>query len=109
MTIINPKIIEKSEEKNNIEEGCLSIPDIRIEIERPKEIIISYQDINLKEHKVRASDVLARVMLHEYDHLQGILFTDYLSDKQKKELKNDFDKIRNREIEVDYPVSGIAG
>ncbi len=109
MTIINPKIIEKSEEKNNIEEGCLSIPNIRIEIERSKEIIISYQDINLKEHKVRASDVLARVMLHEYDHLQGILFTDYLSDKQKKELKNDFDKIRNREIEVDYPVSGIAG
>ncbi len=109
MTIINPRIIERSEEKNKMEEGCLSIPDVRMEIERSKEIFIAYQDIDLKEHTMKTIDVLARVMQHEYDHLQGILFTDYLTENQKKELKKDLDKIRKREIEVDYPVSEEAG
>ncbi len=108
MTLINPKIIERSGEKNKMEEGCLSIPDIRAEIERPKEIIISYQDVDLKEHVIKVDDVVARVMQHEFDHLQGILFIDYLSEEQKKELKKDLDKIKKRETEVDYPVTALA-
>ena len=97
MTIINPKIVERSEGKNKMEEGCLSIPDIRMEIERPKEIVITYQDADLKEHTVKADDVLARVIQHEYDHLQGILFTDYLSEEQKRELK-EISRILRKEI-----------
>jgi peptide deformylase len=108
MTIINPKIIERSENINTMEEGCLSIPDIRVELERPEEIIITYQDIDLKEHTVKANDVLARVMQHEYDHLQGILFIDYLSEDQKKEFKKELEDIRNRKMEVDYPVTEPA-
>jgi len=105
MTIINPKIITRSEKINKMEEGCLSIPDIRAELERPEKITITYQDLDLKEHTVSVDDVLARVMQHEYDHLQGILFVDYLTEDQKKEFKNDLENIKNRKMEVDYPVT----
>lgn len=105
ITIINPKIIERSEEINKMEEGCLSIPDIRSEIERPAEIVITYQDTDLKEHTMKVGDILARVMQHEYDHLQGILFTDYLSEEEKQNLKSKLNDIKNRKKEIDYPVS----
>jgi len=105
MAIINPKIVERSEEKIKMEEGCLSIPEIRAEIERPKEIIITYQDVDLKEHTIKAGDVLARVMQHEYDHLQGILFTDYFTPEDKKKIKQQLEDIKNRKKEIDYPVS----
>ncbi|MDO8550891.1 MAG: peptide deformylase [Ignavibacteria bacterium] len=108
MTIINPKIVERSEKKNKMEEGCLSIPDVRAEIERPEEITLTYQDVDLKEHTIKTSDVLSRVIQHEYDHLQGILFTDYLSEEEKKELKKDLENIKKRKMEVDYPVSEAA-
>lgn len=108
MTIINPKIVNKSEVTNKMEEGCLSIPDIRAEIERPYEITLVFQDVDLKEHTVKAIEVLARVMQHEYDHLQGILFIDYLSEEKKKELKKDLENIKKRKTEVEYPVSEIA-
>ena len=106
LTIINPKIIERSQSTNKMEEGCLSIPDIRREIERPAEIVITYQDIDLKDHTMRVDDVLARVMQHEYDHLQGILFTDYFPEREKKDLKKKLDDIKNRKKVVEYPVSG---
>jgi peptide deformylase len=105
-TIINPKIIERSESTNKMEEGCLSIPDIRREIERPAEIVITYQDIDLKKHTMKVGDVLARVMQHEYDHLQGILFTDYFPEREKKDLKKKLEDIKNRKKAVEYPVSG---
>ena len=108
MTIINPKIVEKSEIKIKMEEGCLSIPDVRAEIERPEEITITFQGADLKEHKIKANDILARVMQHEFDHLQGVLFTDYLTEEKKKELKEDLENIKKRKIEFDYPVSKAA-
>jgi peptide deformylase len=105
MTIINPRIIERSEKKNKMEEGCLSIPDVRFELERPEEITITYQDIDLKEHTIKVGDVLARVMQHESDHLQGILFIDYMSEEEKKKFKKNLENIKNRKMEVDYPVT----
>ena len=105
LTIINPKIVGRSEEKIKMEEGCLSIPEVRSEIERPKEITIIYQDIDLKEHTVKAGDILARVMQHEYDHLQGILFTDYLTNEDKKKIKAQLEEIKNRKKKIEYPVS----
>lgn len=105
LTLINPKIINRSDRKNKMEEGCLSIPDIRAEIERPAEITITYQDTELKEHTIKADDILARVMQHEFDHLQGILFIDYLEEDQMKEFKKNLEIIKNRKMEVDYPVS----
>lgn len=105
MALINPDIKFYSEEKVFIEEGCLSIPEVRAEVERPKLIKITYQDTDLQTHSIEADGILARVIQHEYDHLQGILFTDRISDEIKKELKKDLSHIRKREIEIDYPVT----
>jgi len=105
LALINPKIIKRSEKKVVIEEGCLSIPDIRLEVERPESITIAYQDTDLKEHTLEADGLLARVMQHEYDHLQGILFTDLVPDAVKKGVKKEINKIRKREIEINYPIT----
>lgn len=105
ITMINPKIVNKSDELVMIEEGCLSIPDIRGEVIRPKEITIKYQDIDLNEQQIDADDLYARVIQHEYDHLKGILFIDLISDELKKELKKPLKSIQKRKIEIDYPIS----
>jgi peptide deformylase len=105
MIFINPEIIYRSEEKIVMEEGCLSIPDIRCEIERPREIVLKYKDTEMKEHEIEASELLARVIQHEFDHLNGILFTDLIDQIQKKKLKKPLNLIKNRQLEVDYPVT----
>ena len=105
MTVINPEITFRSEEKVFIEEGCLSVPNVRNEIERPSKIVIKYLDSDMKEQSIEADSLLARVLQHEYDHLQGILFTDYFNDKAKKEFKNILNKIKNRKVEIEYPVT----
>jgi len=105
MVIINPNIIERSEETVVMEEGCLSIPDIRGDVERPKSIVLEYCDTDLKKHKIKTDGLLARVIQHEYDHLQGILFTDLISEELKKKLKKPLYKIKKRKIEFEYPTS----
>lgn len=102
---INPVIEKFSEEKIVIEEGCLSIPDVRSEVERPKKINIKYLDTNMKELELEADELLARVIQHEFDHLQGVLFVDRISDEVKKKLKKDLNKIKHRKKEFDYPVT----
>lgn len=108
MVLINPDIKLYSDEKIIMEEGCLSIPEVRADVERPEMIKISYQDSDLKKHTIETDGILSRVMQHEYDHLQGILFTDRIDDETKKELKKELNKIRQREIEIDYPITEDA-
>ncbi len=105
---INPKITFRSEEKVTMEEGCLSIPDIRADIDRPKRITISYRDTDFAEHKIDAEDYLARVIQHEYDHLQGTLFTDLIDSEMKKKVNKDIIKIKKRKIQFQYPVTDNA-
>ena len=105
IVLINPKIKKYSDEKSVIEEGCLSIPDIREEVERPEAITITYQDTDFKKHTLEIDSLLARVIQHEYDHLQGILFTDLVSDEAKKRIKKPLSKIKRRKIDVEYPIS----
>jgi peptide deformylase len=105
MTIINPEIIFKSVEKIAIEEGCLSIPDIRAEIERPKIIVLKYQDTDLKTHEIEADNLFARVIQHENDHLYGVLFTDLLDHDLKKKLRKPLTRIKSRKFEMSYPVT----
>lgn len=104
MVLINPEVIEYSDETCTMEEGCLSIPDIRKEVSRPKKVKIRYFDTDMKEQVVDADELLARVIQHEYDHLQGILFTDKLNEATQKKLKRDLARIKSRKIETDYPV-----
>lgn len=108
LTLINPKIISRSKETISYEEGCLSIPDQRADVIRPKNITIEFQDTHLKNHTIEADELLARVMQHEYDHLQGILFTDLVDEETKKKLKKPLNKIKKRKIEVNYPISQSA-
>lgn len=105
MVFINPEIVEFSEEKEYFEEGCLSIPDVRAEVLRPIKIKIKYYDADLKEHLMKADDLLARVIQHEYDHLLGVLFTDHVEVTRKGNLKNDLQAIHKRSLEFTYPVS----
>ena len=105
MVIINPKIKKRSEETIVMEEGCLSIPDIRGDVIRPKSITLKYQDTDFKKHTIKVDGLLARVIQHEYDHLQGILFTDLVSDELKKKLKKPLNNIKRRKVEFEYPTS----
>lgn len=105
MVLINPKILDFSDKKITIEEGCLSIPNVRYEVERPETVYITYYDTELKEQTFEATKLFARVFQHEQDHLNGVLFTDHLDDDVKKKLKKSLDKIKKREIEIDYPIA----
>ena len=105
VAMINPKIISKSDETNSIEEGCLSIPELREEVIRPKTIQVSYLDVNMKEHTIDADELFARVIQHEYDHLQGVLFIDYFDDELKKRYKKHLEKIKKLKLDIEYPVS----
>ncbi len=108
IALINPEIVYYSPEIVVIEEGCLSIPDIRSEVERPESIKIKFQDADLVEHEIEADSLLARVMQHEFDHLQGVLFIDKLDDKTRKSLNEELNKIKKRSIDVDYPITEDA-
>lgn len=85
LKMINPEIIWKSEDTNMYEEGCLSIPGISAEIERPASVKLRYTGINGKTQEIDASGLLATCIQHELDHLNGVLFVDYLS-KLKRDM-----------------------
>ncbi len=101
--LINPEILDSYSECT-LEEGCLSIPDIRMDVIRPKEIFIKYYDFDLNEIKTELKGFLARVAQHEVDHLNGKLFIDYLTEKQQKEIKKNLSRIKNGKVETQYPL-----
>jgi len=107
LTLINPIILEQRE-KCIMEEGCLSVPDVRDEIERSRVIKIKYNDTNFKKTELEASDLLARVIQHEIDHLNGILFIDYLPSERKKYHLELLEKIHRGELDVQYPIISLA-
>src|SRR5690606_4365947 len=87
-TFINAKIVDKKGPEWKFNEGCLSIPGVREDVSRPETIVMEYYDENWEFHKEEFSDIRARVIQHEYDHIEGILFTDYLSSFKKKLIQN---------------------
>lgn len=101
-TFINPVMINESGEKASFEEGCLSIPNIREHINRKSDITIRYQDENFIDHQETFSGILARVIQHEYDHLEGTLFTDKISPFKKKLIKGKLNNIMIGKVSVDY-------
>jgi peptide deformylase len=90
---INAEIIEEEGDEWVFNEGCLSIPDIREDVFRQEKITISYVDENFEKHTEVIDGIAARVVLHEYDHLEGILFTDLISSLKKRLLKNKLENI----------------
>ena len=86
IAFINPEIVEMSHEVGSYEEGCLSIPGMYFNIDRPLEVTIQAQDVKGKAFTIKASGLLARVIQHEYDHLQGILFIDRMEEEAREKL-----------------------
>ena len=107
VVMINPKIALFSDDKVKLDEGCLSLPTLRGEVIRPKSVKIIYQDTDLNEKTIEADEFFARVIQHEYDHLQGTLFTDRLMDGQKKKVKDDLMRIKNRQVDIDYLITDL--
>ncbi|MEC5156909.1 peptide deformylase [Chryseobacterium sp. MP_3.2] len=99
---INAQILEESGEEWKFNEGCLSIPDVREDVKRKETIVIEYLDENFVKHTETLSDMRARVVQHEYDHIEGILFTDHLSSLKKKLVKGKLIKISQGEVGVNY-------
>ncbi|WP_026897456.1 peptide deformylase [Daejeonella oryzae] len=99
---INAQILEETGDKWSFNEGCLSIPDIREDVSRSENLTISYYDENWVHHEESYSGLSARIIQHEYDHIEGKLFTDKLSPLRKAMLKNRLDSISKGYVKVDY-------
>lgn len=101
-TFINAEILKEEGEAWSFNEGCLSIPDVREDVSRKPKITIRYQDENFKSYTETYEGLVARVIQHEYDHIEGILFTDKLSSLKKRLIKGKLANISKGKIRVDY-------
>ncbi len=105
LVMINPEIIETSDEIAVYEEGCLSLPLLVADVERPEYIKIKYLDPNEEEKIFESDDFFARVIQHEYDHLLGKMIPDRVDERSRKKLQNHLKKILNRDVDISYPVT----
>tara|TARA_R110002111_G_scaffold143818_2_gene209988 strand:- start:20122 stop:20712 length:591 start_codon:yes stop_codon:yes gene_type:complete len=101
-TFINAQILEEEGEEWAFNEGCLSIPDVREDVFRQPKIKIQYQDENFETHIEEYDGLIARVIQHEYDHIEGVLFTDKLSSFKKRLIKGRLTNISKGKIKIDY-------
>lgn len=104
---INPIILEEDGDEWEFEEGCLSIPGVRGGVFRKSEILIRYFDENWNEKEESYNGMKARIIQHEYDHLEGKLFVDYLSSIKRKLIKNKLSEISKGNCEVAYKVKSF--
>ena len=101
-TFINAQILEEEGDEWAFNEGCLSIPDVREDVFRKPKIKIQYKDENFETHVEEYDGLIARVIQHEYDHIEGILFTDKLSSFKKRLIKGKLTNISKGKIKIDY-------
>ena len=99
---INAKIIEEEGQPWAFNEGCLSIPGVTEDVARKPTLVIEYQDERFVKHTETFTGLAARVIQHEYDHIEGILFTDHLSSFKKQLLKNKLNNISSGKVKVSY-------
>lgn len=97
LVLVNPVVVEKAGGLWSFEEGCLSLPGIRGKVERERRIVLEGQDLDGAPVRVEADGLVARCLLHEYDHLDGVLFIDRLSPAKKQSIKR-----RLRDLELDF-------
>ena len=103
-TFINPVLLDKTGDPWVMEEGCLSLPEIRENVLRPESVRIRYVDENFKEYDEVYHGFVARVIQHEYDHLEGVLFVDYLSSLRRKLLKSKLIGISKGKVQPHYKI-----
>ena len=99
---INARILEEEGDEWAFNEGCLSIPDVNEDVFRQPQITMEYQDENFEKHTVTFDGIVARIIQHEYDHIEGILFTDKLSALKKRLIKGRLANISKGKIDVSY-------
>ncbi len=100
---INPEIYAESEEEETLEEGCLSVPNLRGEVQRPSAIRMRYLNEHFEPQDEEFDGFAARVIQHEYDHIEGDLFVDWLSPLRKRLLKSKLDKMAKGDYRSDFP------
>lgn len=105
IVLINPQIVLESDELVYMEEGCLSLPYLRAEVERPEKIKIKFIDTDENEVELEAEGFYARVLLHEYDHLLGKTIPDRVAYAVKKKMMKELRQITDRDIDIDYPIT----
>ena len=101
---INPQLIEESADQWTFEEGCLSIPEIREDVARAENLKLKYFDQHWVEHVEEFDDMKARIIQHEYDHIEGVLFTDHLSPLKKRLLKGKLTNISKGKVKPSYGI-----
>jgi len=99
MALINPEIVERSG-KADSEEGCLSVPDVRGEVGRAANVTVEALNLDGKKVRIEATDLLARILQHEIDHINGVLFVDHLSRLKKQLIKKHLKKIERENEKV---------
>ena len=104
IVLVNPEVIKVGGNEVSIEEGCLSVPTIRDDVVRNDQVTVKYCDEKFVEHTKTFTGLNARVVLHEYDHLEGILFVDRLSYLKKKLLKTKLNNIITGNVDISYPM-----
>lgn len=104
LVFINPKIVFKSSETNEMDEGCLSIPGVWGPVKRPERIVVEYLDRDFNEQKLEVDGRMARIIQHEADHLDGVLFLDHLSIFKRKILAAKLKELAEGRKDIEYPV-----
>ncbi|MEL7221657.1 MAG: peptide deformylase [Bacteroidota bacterium] len=104
---INAQKVEETGEEWAYEEGCLSIPDVRGDVERPSSITLRWQDENFEEYEETFTGLNARVIQHEYDHIDGILFTEKLKPIKKRLVKRKLENIKKGKARPDYKMKFV--
>lgn len=99
---INAQVIKEEGDKWKFNEGCLSIPGIREDVLRKPEIELEYEDENFQKHRKVFTGTVARIIQHEYDHIEGVLFTDRISAMRRRILKNSLLNISKGQVDVEY-------
>lgn len=102
---INAKVVEFAGKEWAYNEGCLSIPKIREDVTRPALVTLEYMDENFVQHTKTFSGITSRIIQHEYDHIEGKLFIDYLKPLKKKLLQSKLNDINKGKVKVDYKMS----
>lgn len=105
LAFINPKIIGESDVESEYDEGCLSIPDLNETVVRPEAVRIQFLDRHFQPHDVEVGGMLARVIQHEYDHLEGTLFIDHIGALKRRLLRKRLREISKGNAPADYPVA----
>lgn len=104
-TFLNARIVERSQEKWIDQEGCLSIPSMRGDVQRPWQITIVYQDREFNSHTRTFGGLTARMIQHEYDHTEGILYLNYLPSLQRTLMKGKLKRLLEGKVKVAYPLT----